>query len=180
MASLKDFVAFLISEYPRPVDLTKGRLEKLVYLCDCEWAWRHGEQVSEISWRYNDFGPFTGACTPPAEELEAEEKITIKPGFTGKGNPKQWYEWISGEGPTDSLSEEEKEMAKKIIDATWRMPWGKFVEYVYSTSPMVGAEQYDYLDIVGTMKKKRHEILDKVTKDNLVKYQEDFEELAKL
>lgn len=182
MSSLKDLIAFIIANYPNPEELTRGRLEKLVYLSDEEWAWRHGEQLSPIKWIYNDHGPFTGNCDSPAKELENEGKIDINPDTTPfSDTKKRWYKWKAAEKPEvkKSITEEEADVLKKVIDGTFRLLWGRFNHYVYSTAPMLETEKHEPIDIIGAMKKRRKEIINRARKEIHEKFHEDFKALAK-
>ena len=180
MATLKDLVALVISEYPKPEDLTRARLEKLIYLADVEWAWRYGDKLTDIDWIYNDYGPFVHACDPPTGELEGEGSVKIHYDQTVFGNDKRWHQWIGSEKEVGGVTPEEINVIRSVIKETWRFQFGRFVEYVYSTPPMVQANQYERHDIVRTMTKQRREILEKVTQDNLQRYEQDFRDLAKL
>ena len=183
MARFSDLVDFLVSEYPRPQELTSGRLDKLIYLLDVEWAWGNGEQLTQTRWTFNNHGPFVGAGDSYVESLDGK-KIEIHEDVTMYGDKKRWYEWkatdLQKQVVAEALTNEEKIVLRKVIEDTWRLPWGRFVKYVYSTLPMVKAKQYECIDIVGTMACRRKAILEKVTKESLEKYREDFKSLANL
>ena len=180
MATLKDLVAFVISEYPKPDELTRARLTKLLYLADVEWAWRRGEQLTDIQWFWDDYGPFVPDAGGSVKTLEEEEKVKVLADTTPFGKPKHWYEWIAPKPPEDlHLPEEVRDMLKKLISQTWHLSFGLFLQQVYGTAPMKSSEQYQPLDVSGVMKKQRELVLERAREKIHTRYRKDFEALAK-
>lgn len=51
-----DIVAYFVRN--SQIELSKGRLNKLVYLADWKYALDYGKQLSSISWKFNHYGPY--------------------------------------------------------------------------------------------------------------------------
>ena len=55
---IKDLVRYIVKNYPNKNDLSKARLNKLIYLIDWKSALDNQEQISNIEWIFNHYGPY--------------------------------------------------------------------------------------------------------------------------
>ena len=58
LANLKMLMAYFCKYYPYKDDISKARLNKMIYLADWKSAIESGSQLSEIHWLYNNYGPY--------------------------------------------------------------------------------------------------------------------------
>ena len=53
-----DIVKYIFDKYPKPEELSKPRLVKIVYLIDWKTAVETGDQCTNVEWYYNHYGPY--------------------------------------------------------------------------------------------------------------------------
>ena len=58
MVELIDIISYILKYYPVKSELSNARLTKMVYLIDWRSAFDYGEQVTNISWYFDNYGPF--------------------------------------------------------------------------------------------------------------------------
>ena len=89
MAKLKDILAYILKRYPRKHDLSNARVTKLVYLSDWRNAIKHGRQLSDIKWYFDNYGPFVHDVK---SEVSANPDLFAETNSsTPYGNPKSLF-----------------------------------------------------------------------------------------
>ncbi|EEU8400297.1 SocA family protein [Campylobacter lari] len=80
-----DIVAYFIKNSKE--ELTKGRLNKLIYLADWKNCLEYNKQLTNIKWKFNHYGPYIDKIQ---EEINNDvyKRIDIKSKKTKFGNPK--------------------------------------------------------------------------------------------
>lgn len=146
MTQLRDVMAYLIRNYPDRMsdELSNARLTKMVYLAD----WRHvletGQQITDISWYFDNYGPFvrdieiTAAFNPDMFQIEATRNMY--------GQSKKKFSLVNKDYQPN-LKGSEKEALDHIIGVTQRLYWNDFIKLVYSTHPIASSERYSHLDL---------------------------------
>lgn len=144
MAELKDIVYYLVDKYPNKEHLANARITKMVYLADWYSVNVFGKQVSEISWYFDNYGPFVTDVIKMAQENTKVFSVTEENNYFGA--TKRVIKNISTYSPI--LSESEIKSLDKVIEITKNKTWDQFITFVYSTYPIVVSDRYTNLDLM--------------------------------
>lgn len=142
MTELKSVVRYLCKHYPHKSELSKARLTKMVYLADWRCALKTGDQLTDVHWKYNHYGPYVPDVV---DQTRNDPEFSIQTTVTPFGNTK---ELVSYRGDDDgSLSPEEAVFLDFVIDKTKSLTWDGFIKLVYSTYPIVVSDKQDDLNL---------------------------------
>lgn len=144
MADTRDVIGYFALKYPHQEELSKARLTKLVYLADWFSALIDDEQITNIDWVFNHYGPYVNDIENIATSDELFELIQTN---TMYGSIKHL---ISFKGTEEDIqiSDEEKIILDAVIKKTKNMNFKEFIDYVYSTYPIKAKERYTNLNLV--------------------------------
>jgi hypothetical protein len=145
MTDLKSVLAYICKMYPRPDDLSRTRLTKLVYLADWKSAIDRGRTITSIRWYFDNFGPFVWDVWNAADADKGTFAIEMT--STPFGDPKHVIKIREG-ASIDGLDEADRQILDYVIDATKELSWQPFIRLVYSTYPVLSSERYSSLDLV--------------------------------
>jgi len=145
MNKLENIIAYLCCNYPHQQELSKARLTKLVYLADWFSSLVKQQQMTHISWIFNHFGPYVDDVVDAV--LNNPISFSIQHTSTRFGTDKFLISY------TDScrninLHNDEIEILNFVINKTKGMYFDEFIDYIYSTYPIVAEERYATLDLV--------------------------------
>lgn len=144
MATLGDVMAYLCEHYPHKDDLSKARLTKLVYLADWKSAIECSEQMTDVEWVFNHFGPYVDDV---ADEARRDDAFEVTGTTNLYGDPKEVIKLAkSREYP--SLTDEDKRILDSVIETTKRQSWNEFIRLVYSTYPVMTQDRFSTLNLV--------------------------------
>ncbi|QIC74130.1 SocA family protein [Acinetobacter indicus] len=138
--SLTDLIKYFCSKYPHAQELSKARLTKMIYLADWENYQVNKEQISNINWYFDNFGPYV---TDVIDAAYTDPEIRVVSTRTIYGTDKTLIEY-KGEPPR--LDENTISILDKVIDETKPLSWKSFIDYVYSTPPIKQSTRYNHLD----------------------------------
>jgi len=144
MSKILDLVRYIIKNYENKKDLSKARLNKIIFLIDWVSAIRRHQQITPINWYYNYYGPYVKDIE---KEIQKDNRFNIDKGRNYYGNEKNIISLKKDEGFND-LTKEEKEIVNFVIENTKNLNWGDFINLVYSTYPIVKAEKFSNLNLV--------------------------------
>lgn len=142
MNTLSNLIKYICVVYPHSHELSNARLTKLIYLTDWESVKNMGFQVTDIKWYFDNYGPFVHDVYEVAYQ---DPHIGIVKTQTIYGTPKIMFHYI-GEMP--NLESHIKDIIDTVIQNTKGMYWNEFIEYVYSTPPIVKSNRYTFLNLV--------------------------------
>lgn len=143
---IDNVLRYIVRYYPYGFELTKTRLTKLIYLIDWESSLEVGEQLTDIEWYFNHYGPYVSDVFDTADE-DSDLKIVEK--VSNFGTKKFLVESkIEKSGLQFELTGSEMKIIDKVINKTQSMNWNEFIDYVYSTFPIVKSERYGVLNLV--------------------------------
>ncbi|MGP5066387.1 Panacea domain-containing protein [Psychrobacter alimentarius] len=142
MNILNSLIKYICVVYPHSHELSNARLTKLIYLTDWESVRITGSQVTSIKWYFDNYGPFVRDVYDVAY---IDPNISIVETQTIYGTPKIIFQYL-GEKPI--LDPHIRGIIDNVIRDTRGMYWNGFIEYVYSTPPIVKSNRYTYLDLV--------------------------------
>ncbi|WP_370203231.1 Panacea domain-containing protein [Alloalcanivorax venustensis] len=156
MNKLQRILAYLCLNYPHKDELSKARVTKLVYLADWFSSLLDGEQMTDIKWVFNHYGPYVDDVVDSANGaygFSLEKKNTMY------GTPKYVVSYSGGEDI--DISDREKKILDAVIEKTKPLHFNDFISYVYSTYPVKSNERYASLDLVSLA--QRYKELKKVS-----------------
>ena len=152
MAELSDILVYICKHYPSKDDLSKARLNKLVYLADWRSAIQRGQQLTNIQWRFNHYGPYVEAII---ETVHRDQRLEIIPTANYYGEYKELIK-VRSDVPEPSLNQEERDVLQFVIDRTAEKSWDAFISLVYSTYPIITQLRYADLDLVSLAQEYKH------------------------
>lgn len=138
--NLNNLIKYFCANYPHSQELSKARLTKMIYLADWENFKISQEQISEIEWYFDNFGPYVNDVIDVAYN---DPDVRVVSTRTIYGTDKTLIEY-QGESP--NLDVQTKSILDKVINDTKPLSWKSFIDYVYSTPPIKESTRYNYLD----------------------------------
>lgn len=145
-AKLQDVMVYILKKYPENLsdEMSNARLTKMVYLVDWKNALVKGNQITEINWYFDNYGPFV---TDIEDKAKAKSKIfIIDLGSNMYGQPKKTFR-LRDTNTVINLTDGEKKSIKSVIDETKKLYWNEFIKLVYSTHPVASSDRYTYLKL---------------------------------
>lgn len=143
MNKLENIIAYFCRHYPHQHELSKARLTKLVYLADWFSSLLNGEQLTEIEWVFNHYGPYVDDVENVARKNS--DNFTLTQTYTGYGDVK--YLISFNDNVAIELDESEERILDFVITRTQDMYFNQFIDYVYSTYPIQAKERYSRLNL---------------------------------
>ena len=146
LANLKMLMAYFCKYYPYKDDISKARLNKMIYLADWKSAIESGSQLSEIHWLYNNYGPYVNEVANLARN---DDWFVIYNTYNSLGHKKNIIYINNYVQDSDIiLSDEDKKYTNFVIESTQSLSWSNFIRLVYSTYPIISSTKKEYLNLV--------------------------------
>lgn len=144
MNTLIDIVKYLYLHYPYHGELSKARVVKMIYLVDWRSCLVRGQQITNIHWYFNHYGPYVSEII---DAIRGDEDFSIQSATNMFGDTK---EIIVLKNPRCkvNVSDEVKIVLDFVIEKTYRLNWTEFINLIYSTYPVVTQHRYTYFDLV--------------------------------
>lgn len=139
-----NLVRYILKVYPHAKELSKARLNKIIYLIDWKSALEHEKQLTEIDWKFNHYGPYVNIIE---ETILSDNRFNIKSTTNIYGNEKNIIEIIQDKDFSEP-TEKEQEIIDFVIEKTRKFYWDKFINLVYSTYPIISQEKGSQLNLV--------------------------------
>lgn len=139
-----NLVRYILKVYPHAKELSKARLNKIIYLIDWKSALEHEKQLTEINWKFNHYGPYVNIIE---ETILSDDRFNIKSTTNIYGNEKNIIEIIQDKDFSEP-TEKEQEIIDFVIEKTRKFYWDKFINLVYSTYPIISQEKGSQLNLV--------------------------------
>lgn len=153
--NLKYIMLYICKNYPHKNELSNARLTKMIYLADWKNVLKNKEQISNIKWIFNHYGPFVNDVLEEAYNNPDIFNVTSEPNMYG--HIKQVINCCNNIDidlnkifPIDI-----KNNLDVIIDKTKSKTWNQFIQYVYSTYPVLTSEKGTELNLIEIEKKYR-------------------------
>lgn len=137
---ISDLIKFLCIKYPYSKELSNARLTKLIYLIDWESSKNLGNQVTDIEWYFDNFGPYVSDVVDVASE---DSNITVENTKTVYGSKKTLIKYS---GVLPEINPSISKIADQVINNTKHLNFDDFIKYVYSTPPIKNSSKYSYLN----------------------------------
>ena len=139
-----DTVRYFLKNYPHKNELSKGRLNKLIYLSDWKSSIDNEQQITPINWLFNHYGPYV-------DDIETiigfDDRIDIKIEKNYYGNDKHLVQLLNDSDFIEP-NKNEKEVLDFVISVTKNLNWNEFINAVYSTYPIKISDRGTYLNLV--------------------------------
>lgn len=139
-----DIVAYFIKN--SKTQLSKGRLNKLVYLADWKYSLDYGKQISNINWKFNHYGPYVDDIENSISN-DSLHRFEIQENITYFGNLKYIIK-IKQDLKFSDPNSQEKKVLDIIIKLTDTLNWTDFINLIYSTYPIKVTSQGDTMNLV--------------------------------
>lgn len=150
MARARDVIAYILAQYPSPLDLTMSKLVNILYLIDWRSAIVRGSQVTDLQWEAQASGP---TCPLPGV-LPVRQMDDDRPRLTTRRRPARALvlEWLQERFKKDlsvSLTPEDREIIDFVLRTAASKQLGPFTQLVNSTFPMrrVNEGQIDLVEL---------------------------------
>ncbi|ADH98312.1 Panacea domain-containing protein [Salisediminibacterium selenitireducens] len=144
--TISDVLLYFINKYPYPDELSKTRITKMVYLADLYKTQVIGEQLTEIKWYFDHYGPYVSDVYDAAKK---DNRISFENTFSAFGHPKTVIRKNNTQEDLEYLylEEEDKKILDQVIEETKYLNWTDFIDFVYNTKPIITNDKYNYLDL---------------------------------
>lgn len=149
-SSILDLAVYIFRNYPNPLQLSKPRLVKLMYLIDWKHCIDFGEQATDIKWYFNHYGPYVDDVINTIKEANEDFEVTSYLNPFGGGNSDR-IKLISQKNI--ELPMPVKISSDIIISKTNGFDWTTFISIVYSTYPVKTSSKYTYLNLIEDAKR---------------------------
>lgn len=146
MAELKMLMAYFCKYYPYKDDISKARLNKMIYLADWKSAIDREMQVSNIKWIYNNYGPYVNEIAELAKQDDWFAIYNTLNDFGHKKNVIYINDFVKDNDIT--LLDCDKQYLNYVIDTTHSLNWADFIRLVYSTYPIISSNRKSNLNLV--------------------------------
>ena len=145
MKKLIELIKYILYTYPKPEELSKPRLVKLIYLIDWKYAIDHGKQYTDIRWIFNHYGPYVNDVINLMKQNPAEFIVVSRHNPYGGTTDKFW---LNKSKTTDiQIDPKAKIITDFLISKTVHLSWSNFISIIYSTYPIKSNLQYSILDL---------------------------------
>ena len=155
MNALKDIIAYILENYPSKDDLSNARVTKIIYLTDWYNSINNCEQISNIQWVYDNYGPFVWNVM---EEVERNPDIFKMEKTTNAFGSEKLLLSMTDTNYTPKLNDKAIIALNHIIKKTKDLNWSNFIKVVYATYPISSSERYSRLDLVTKAKEYKKNI----------------------
>lgn len=147
MTTIKDALAYVLKHYPNNMrhELSNARVTKMLYLADWHQAINHGKQITDISWFFDNYGPYVNDVKSTAESNPDVFSVTSTNNMYGQ--PKIMIS-LTENNYEAIIPEIERASFDHVIHETQKMYWDSFIKLVYSTYPITSSDRYSTLDLV--------------------------------
>jgi len=142
---ISNIVKYLLKKYPHKADLSASRLTKMIYLMDWKSSVDYGRQITNVQWHFNHYGPYVDDFVKLAKE---DNDISVENTSTYYGGKKQLFNLSESYKENIVLTDEQKNIADFVIDATKQKSYEDFIQLVYSTFPVISNDRYSDLNLV--------------------------------
>ncbi|MGX9379004.1 Panacea domain-containing protein [Pseudomonas sp. JQ36] len=144
MNHLQNLIAYLCVMYPYPSELSKARLTKLVYLADWFSSVQSGQQMTNIRWLFNHYGPYVDDVV---DSVRNRGDFLIANEINNYGSDKQTVRF-TGNPQLIRVATQDRAILDWLINRTQHMYFNDFIDFVYSTYPVSHSERYSNFDLV--------------------------------
>ncbi|EMP4350859.1 Panacea domain-containing protein [Providencia rettgeri] len=144
MDRIQNIAAYLCENYPIQSELSKARLTKMVYLADWFSSLLNNEQLTDIEWVFNHYGPYVDDVVDSI--YRSRNNFSVRSEKNIYGSDKNTIHFI-GDKNDIVLHGNDKKILDLVINKTKGLYFNDFIDYVYSTYPIRSRTRYSILDL---------------------------------
>lgn len=152
--NLVNIVAYILKNYPDKNDLSKARVTKMVYLVDWRAAFDLGSQATNIQWYFDNYGPFVYTVNDMVNDMSIFGKIKTNNLY---GSSKTLYKLVD-QSYVINLCDDLTKIIDTVIEKTKDMSWTTFINFIYSTYPIVTSNRYTNLNLIEKAEQYKKEL----------------------
>jgi hypothetical protein len=141
---VNDLIRYIVKNYPNPKELSKARINKIMYLIDWKSAIENEKQITNIEWVFNHYGPYVNKIE---EIISKDNRFNIEKTTNIYGKEKHIIGLIKDKDFINP-SDQDKVIIDFILEKTVKFYWNKFIALVYSTYPIISQEKGSKLNLV--------------------------------
>lgn len=145
MRKLNELIKYILHTYPKPEELSKPRLVKLIYLIDWKYAIDNGKQFTDINWIYHHYGPYVNDVIEIMKQNSSEFEVISRVNPYGGTTDK--FRLNQSKQVSIEIEPKVKVITDFFISKTVHLSWSNFISVVYSTYPVKSNLQYSSLDL---------------------------------
>ena len=155
MKKIESILIYIYSNYPNPIELSKARLVKIIYLADWKFALEYNMQISDTKWYFNHYGPFVKEII---DDIRSSKYFSLYTTNNIYGSEKELIK-LNNTIPFDeiNLTENEKKVIDFVIEKTSKLYWNEFIRLVYSTFPIMKMPKLSNLNLLELAKEYKTE-----------------------
>lgn len=143
---LKNVIIYFFKMYPNPLELSKPRLVKMIYLADWKNSIENKNQITDIKWLFNHYGPYVEDVIQLIKNNT--DTFSVKSYPTFRGGSSDIITLNEGvDFDKEKITSEIQKILDFVINSTAKMPWNNFISLVYSTYPIRTMPRYSELDL---------------------------------
>lgn len=143
---LRNIILYIVKIYPYSKTLTITRVEKLIYLIDWEYMMRYKTQMTNISWYFDHYGPYSSYVY---NILNQDKDLMVQKNTSNFGTIRYLVEAKRDKDSLNyvGLSDKEIEVIDEVIANTKLLSWNQLINYVYATLPIRKGKKHTYLNL---------------------------------
>lgn len=144
MTQVRDVVGYVCRNKPEDHRLTRTRLMRVVYLSDWRAALELGRQITNLTWTFDTFGPYSPELN---HIVKTDPAFVIDETTTRFGEPKDVVE-VAEDADFLEPSPEDKRLLDSVLSATKNRDFAELAKLVYSTFPILTGHRGSRFDLV--------------------------------
>lgn len=139
MNKLKNTILYVIKHYPYEDNLTQTRLIALLYLIDWENMLQYKKQLTNISWYFEHYGPYSSDIM---NEVNNHNDLYVEATKSNFGTEKYLIKSKTDNIKITDLNKNNTDIINKVINDTKLLTWNELMTYVYNTKPIKNTKKY--------------------------------------
>jgi len=141
---LENVIHYLCYYYPST--LTRTVLVKLIYLSELEFISLYQRRMTDIQFRYDNYGPFSWEIIDTAQDLIDRGILSMEKDSNILGDERYRYRALKKPDIKD-LDEHSLKALQQVLEKFSAYTFSGLIDYVYSTAPMRYTHKGEVIDL---------------------------------
>lgn len=141
--NLEDLIIYICQNYPHSRELSKARLTKLIYLIDWKSCLTKRQQLTNINWYFDNYGPYVDDVIEAARN---SEHLSVEQETNYYGTKKERIS-LSNKNYVPKINNNDILLIKEVFSETQSLYWDEFIKHVYNTPPIKNSQRYSTLNL---------------------------------
>lgn len=143
MSKLLDITTFILKNSTKAFSMPVADLSRIIYLCDWKSAIENGNQLTDLAWTVQLFGP---KVDDMEAELSAAQDFVLETTTTDSGKLQKSIR-LKNPSRLSNLSSSDMEVLTFVLKQTQNMDLGQLLQLIFSTYPMATGNLGHELDL---------------------------------